>query len=94
VSGLTLWIHQSPVAQRARLGLAISGRFGNAVRRNRLKRILREIFRLHKAQLPPGTDMIFSVRPFETPLFYRTLEPVVQELWKKAGLTLSQPASR
>jgi ribonuclease P protein component len=32
-------------------------RYGNAVSRNRIKRIGREIFRLHKMQIVPGYDI-------------------------------------
>jgi len=45
----------------ARLGLSVSKRVGNAVTRNRWKRLIREAFRLSREELPPGLDLI--VRP-------------------------------
>ena len=36
------------------LGITVSKRFGNAVARNRFKRLIRETFRTHQHLLPPG----------------------------------------
>lgn len=44
-----------------RLGLAIGRVVGNAVVRNRWKRLIREAFRLNQHQLPGGIDLV--VRP-------------------------------
>lgn len=68
-----------------RMALAIAGSYGPAVARNRLKRILREIFRLHKATLPADVDMVFSARPLSHTVTFATLEPMVLALWRRAG---------
>lgn len=45
-----------------RLGLAMSRRHGGAVRRNQLKRMVREAFRLNQHRLPPGLDLVCRPR--------------------------------
>jgi len=46
-----------------RLGLAVPVAVGTAVVRNRIKRQLREAFRLMQHDLPPGYDVAVTVRP-------------------------------
>lgn len=41
-----------------RLGVSVSKEHGGAVRRNKLKRILREAFRLERAKLPSAFDLV------------------------------------
>ena len=51
--------------KHCRLGLSVSRRLGTAVRRNRIKRMVREAFRLHKSELLRGYDLVIVVRPHE-----------------------------
>lgn len=41
-----------------RIGLSISRKHGNSVQRHRLRRLLREAFRLEQHRIPPGLDLI------------------------------------
>ncbi|MCD4670456.1 MAG: ribonuclease P protein component [Actinomycetia bacterium] len=47
----------------SRLGLSVGKRVGPAVRRNRVKRLLRESFRLLQHELPAGLDLMVIPRP-------------------------------
>jgi len=87
-SGLVLWVYKDPEASARgpRLGLAITRETGNAVQRNRVKRLLREAFRLNKARLPQGVDLVFLSRTAFPKVRYQTLEPIVKGLWQKAHL--------
>src|ERR671938_349613 len=51
--------------ERSRLGLSVPRRVGTAPRRNRIKRLLRESFRLMQHDFPRGYDLIIIVRPHE-----------------------------
>lgn len=45
-----------------RLGISIHG-IKTAVRRNRIKRVIREFFRLNRHFIAPPVDVVFAVRP-------------------------------
>ena len=48
---------------RTRAAMGVSSRHGGAVRRNRVKRLCREAFRLVRPELPVGWDYIVIPRP-------------------------------
>jgi len=60
-----------------RIGITVSKKVGNAVRRNRLKRLLREFFRLHKALFLSGVDYSVVVKK---KCSLNTFDDVVREL--------------
>jgi len=50
-----------------RLGLSVSRRVNSAVRRNRIKRLLRESFRLMQHEMPGTYDLVVVARPHDPP---------------------------
>ncbi len=50
-----------------RIGLSVSRRVGNAVVRNRWKRLIREAFRTQQNDLPKGLDLVARPRRGATP---------------------------
>jgi ribonuclease P protein component len=49
--------------ERSRLGISVQKKTGNSVRRNRVKRLFREVFRLNRHMFPFPCDIVFTVRP-------------------------------
>lgn len=85
-----------------RLGLAVGRRVGNAVARGRIKRLLREAFRLERAALPtPATeqtapnafDIIVSVRA-HTPMPLTRYREILLELVTRAAREHAKRAER
>jgi len=66
-----------------RLGIAVSKRVGNSVKRNRVKRLIREFFRLHKHSIPTGYDVvIIPLQKIEAPSFSKVCDELRNALIK------------
>ena len=89
------WISSSVVMKAlpnglglSRYGFSVSRRVGNAVVRNRVKRLLREILR--QAPLQPGWDIVFIARPAAASTGYASLEKSIDSLLSQARLLSSE----
>jgi ribonuclease P protein component len=81
---ILLAIHNNlPVS---RFGITVSKRIGNAVRRNSIKRKIREIQRLNRDNIDPGHDVVVIARQRASEATFRQLEAEYLRLARNGGL--------
>lgn len=68
---------------QSRLGITVSRQVGNAVRRNRVKRLLREAFRQHRTLFPDACDLVVIAKSGSSESL--TLADVTRELEQASG---------
>jgi len=74
-------------SQSPRLGLSVDRRIGKAVIRNRIKRWMREVFRLHQPRLKNRIEMILIARSSARELVdYSKMEKRILNLWERARI--------
>jgi ribonuclease P protein component len=77
----------------ARLGMTVSKRVDKrAAARNRIRRQIRETFRLQRAQLPPG-DYVFQAKPEAKQVDNPGLRQALLKLLARAAMTLKPPVA-
>jgi ribonuclease P protein component len=75
----------------SRFGWSIKKALGNAVRRNRIRRRLREILRLHRQEIAPGWDVVIHPRSSAATAEFSAL---AQELLKAMPRRDSAPPAK
>jgi ribonuclease P protein component len=71
-----------------RLGVTVNKKVGNAVKRNRVKRLIREFFRLHQSRFPQGYDVVISATKDAGYLDLRNIEKELGEILFDKNLRL------
>jgi ribonuclease P protein component len=92
----TVFFRSNGLAQ-SRLGLTVPAAVGNAVLRNRLKRRVREVFRLSQAQIPGGWDIVVNPRKGVSQVPFAALKRELLRLFPASpapnGTTAGSPAA-
>ena len=73
-------------AEPFRVGISASKKIGNAVVRNRMRRLIKEIVRHMEDQIVPRVDFILIVRKPAITMSYGELERSIKHVLRKAGL--------
>lgn len=71
-----------------RLGITVSAKLGGAVARNRIRRRLKEVYRLNEHLLSIGYDIVIVARARSRYAAWDELQSSVMFLFKKLGLFL------
>lgn len=75
-----------PAESATRLGVVTSGKIGNAVVRNRARRLLRETFRVHQHDLAQPVDLVLVARASIVGKTFAGVEKDFLTTLRKAGL--------
>ena len=73
-------------SQHNRVGITVSKKLGKAVVRNRVRRRLREVYRLHEELFAPGWDIVVVARSRCTEAPFSKLTSSYLSLAEKAGI--------
>mgnify|MGYP002519536487 FL=1 len=69
-----------------RIGFVSTKKIGHAFARNRARRLMKEVYRLHMAELKPNCEVVMLAGSFLTRATYQEAEKAILSLWRKAGI--------
>jgi len=73
-----------------RVGFSVSKKVGNSVVRNRVKRLMKEIYRQYAMNMKLGYDLVFTARVGSGSVDYSNIEKNIKSIIKKAKLQKSE----
>ncbi len=80
-------------SDRNRIGISVSKKVGNSVVRHRIKRLVRESYRLHEHTFDSGSDIAVVGRRSANGASYQEIERALLFLLKKAGIYHGESAN-
>jgi ribonuclease P protein component len=83
-----IYMLQRPEEKELRIGLSVSKKIGNAVTRNRIKRLIRQVFLEEKHRIVSGKEFIIIARKPAAEMDYHEVKSSLNHLFRKAKIYL------
>ncbi|MBD1379861.1 ribonuclease P protein component [Metabacillus arenae] len=81
-----IYLLDQPEEKEFRLGLSVSKKIGNAVTRNRIKRLIRQVFLEEKELLQNRKDYLIIARKPASEMGYEEVKKSLQHLFRKTNV--------
>ncbi len=85
-----LYYREQSVRPAFRLGISASKKLGNAVVRNRLRRTVKEIWRLNQDRILPNYDYVVIIRKAAVDMDYQQMEKSMLHVLKKGSFLVKR----
>lgn len=73
--------------ERRRLGISVNKKVGSAVIRNRIKRLIREVYRLNRPYILDNVEILVIVKPNGKKIKnFAEMEKILKNIWKSANI--------
>lgn len=84
---MVIYVKRNRLEQN-RLGITAVRNYGNSVERNRVRRLIKENYRMIERELPSGWDIVFSARKNTKGILpnYKEIQKEMRYLLRKTGL--------
>ena len=82
---LVIYVRKNRLGQN-RIGFSVSKKVGNSVVRNRVRRLMKESYRLNCSTVKSGYDIIFISRVAAKDADYKAVEKSMKNLFKRASI--------
>ncbi|WP_246944317.1 ribonuclease P protein component [Bacillus pinisoli] len=86
-----IYVKDQPNQSSFRIGLSVSKKIGNAVVRNRIKRLIRQVMFEFKDSIKEGKDLVIIARKPTADMDYHEVKSSLEHVCKRAKILQRRP---